>query len=59
MNDRAKPENEAKLPYKAPQVSRVSLRAEEAVLGHCKFSSSTAPVGGGCAGPTRCKVPGS
>jgi hypothetical protein len=36
-------------PYEAPKVIRVSLRPDEAVLGHCKSpSSSGGPAGGGC-----------
>ena len=30
-------------------VGRVSLRPDEAVLGHCKVPSSAGPAGGGCA----------
>jgi hypothetical protein len=36
-------------PYEAPKVVRVSLRPDEAVLGHCKTSSSAAgPAAAGC-----------
>ena len=47
--------------YQAPSVIRVSLRPEEAVLGHCKVNGSAGPVGGGCrtAGPITCKTIGS
>jgi hypothetical protein len=34
--------------YEAPQLLRVSLRPEEAVLGHCKISASAGPVGASC-----------
>lgn len=35
-------------PYEAPKVVRVSLRPEEAVLGHCKTPSSAGPAAAGC-----------
>jgi hypothetical protein len=34
-------------PYEAPKIVRVSLKPEEAVLGHCKTPSSAGPVGAG------------
>jgi hypothetical protein len=37
-----------KRPYEPPRVTRVSLRPEEAVLGHCKVTASSGPVSGGC-----------
>lgn len=45
MND-PKPERR---PYEAPKVVRVSLRPDEAVLGHCKTPSSAGPAAPGCA----------
>ena len=50
-----------KEPYQAPSVIRVSLRPEEAVLGHCKVNGAAGPVGGGCrtVGPITCKSIGS
>ena len=35
-------------PYEAPKVVRVSLRPDEAVLGHCKTPSSAGPAAPGC-----------
>lgn len=35
--------------YEAPKLMRVSLRPEEAVLGHCKISGSAGPVASTCA----------
>jgi hypothetical protein len=32
-----------KKPYEPPKVTTISLRPEEAVLGHCKTSGSTFP----------------
>ena len=31
--------------YEAPQLTKVSLRPEEAVLGACKISSANGPIG--------------
>ena len=39
MNESAKNERNTKQLYEPPQVVRVSLRPEEAVLGHCKVAS--------------------
>jgi hypothetical protein len=47
-------------PYEAPKIMRVSLRPDEAVLGHCKVPSSAGPAGGGCAIVVGgCMTPGS
>lgn len=48
-----------KEPYESPRVSVISLRPEEAVLGACKNSSSSGPVGGSCTATGQCRVPGS
>jgi len=37
-----------KVPYEPPKVIAVSLRPEEAVLGHCKTAGSAGPVSGSC-----------
>jgi hypothetical protein len=34
--------------YEKPQVTVISLRPEEAVLGHCKNSTSAGPVSASC-----------
>jgi hypothetical protein len=34
--------------YEAPKIVRVSLRPDEAVLGHCKIPSSAGPAATGC-----------
>jgi hypothetical protein len=44
--------------YEAPKVKVISLRPEEAVLGHCKNNSSAGPVSGSCL-TTSCNVQGS
>jgi hypothetical protein len=60
MNDEStKKERDPKVPYQSPQVVRVSLRPEEAVLGHCKISGHAGPISGGCGGALRCKSLGS
>ena len=40
---------EGKKPYESPKVTTISLRPEEAVLGHCKISG-----GGGGPNPPTC-----
>lgn len=53
-------ENETKTrkPYEPPQITRVSLRPEEAVLGACKIPGSAGPVGMSC-NATHCRTQGS
>jgi len=34
-----------KKPYEPPQLVRISLRPEEAVLGHCKIAGAIGPIG--------------
>jgi hypothetical protein len=48
--------------YEPPQVTQVSLRPEEAVLGACKTASISGPASPGgnpCAYPVPCPNPGS
>ena len=47
-----------KKPYQPPEVTKVSLRPEEAVLGACKISGSAGPVGSSCA-TSQCRNLGS
>lgn len=50
-NDKKSTEQAATGPYEAPKVIRVSLRPEEAVLGHCKVTGAMGPVSAsGCKG---------
>jgi hypothetical protein len=44
--------------YETPKVVAVSLRPDEAVLGHCKTISSMGPVSASCR-TVACKVLGS
>lgn len=48
MESESKPEHSRK-PYEPPQLTAISLRPEEAVLGHCKISGSGGPVSSSCA----------
>jgi hypothetical protein len=41
--------DDSRKPYERPTLVVISLRPEEAVLGHCKISGGTGPAGGGCA----------
>jgi hypothetical protein len=51
-------ESDGKQPYEAPQLTTISLRPEEAVLGHCKISGTGGPVGS-CAPLGTCPNSGS
>ncbi len=44
--------------YDSPKVTVISLRAEEAVLGHCKIAGSAGPVAASCAS-LACRTQGS
>ena len=56
MNDESNQTEEAKKSYVPPQLTAISLRPEEAVLGHCKIAGQSMP--GGICGLT-CFDPGS
>jgi hypothetical protein len=45
--------------YEPPKVLRVSLRPEEAVLGHCKISGTAGPFSPGCGAVIHCRTLGS
>jgi len=59
MKDGHKAKQPEKTAYQAPQVVRVSLRPEEAVLGHCKVTGSAGPFSGSCRTVTACRSQGS
>jgi hypothetical protein len=59
MSDEIQKPDEVRKPYEAPKLTRVSLRPEEAVLGHCKIIGHAGPVSGSCGGPLSCHTPGS
>ncbi len=52
-------QREEKKAYEPPRVTVISLRPEEAVLGHCKSMSSAGPVGGTCHNTGNCQGIGS
>ncbi|MEE9501666.1 MAG: hypothetical protein V3V48_06290 [Candidatus Aminicenantaceae bacterium] len=57
-----KPEQEthqSKKPYKKPELKKVALKPDEAVLGYCKSDNKRGPGIGVCDSPTRCYVIGS
>lgn len=58
MSEEQRNKTESRKPYETPKVIRVSLRPEEAVLGHCKITGSAGPVSGSCTSLT-CRTFGS
>ena len=52
-------EQSPKPAYEPPKVIRVSLRPEEAVLGHCKVVGHAGPVSGSCRSVVACRTLGS
>lgn len=52
------PENKGRKPYETPKIVRVSLRPDEAVLGHCKIPGVAGPGNSSC-GALFCKSLGS
>jgi hypothetical protein len=52
---------QVKRTYDSPKVTMISLRPEEAVLGHCKTATTAGPVQSGChlAGMGNCQGIGS
>jgi len=59
MNKTLPSQNGSKTPYERPQVVRVSLRPEEAVLGHCKIPGHAGPASAGCRSVIACRTQGS
>ncbi|HKW18333.1 MAG TPA: hypothetical protein VJO35_12575 [Terriglobales bacterium] len=59
MADPSAREETEKKKYEAPKVTVISLRPEEAVLGHCKNASLGGPVGATCATGVGCPAIGS
>ena len=49
----------AKKPYEKPQVKRVVLKPEEAVLGSCKTANLSGPAQARCNMPATCSSIGS
>ena len=57
--DKNVPEAGDKAVYEPPKVIRVSLRPDEAVLGHCKIVGHAGPVSGSCRSVVACRTHGS
>lgn len=57
--DQNLPERDQRDAYEPPKVIRVSLRPEEAVLGHCKITGHAGPVSGSCRAVIACRTVGS
>ena len=49
--DRELSQSDEKRTYEPPQLTTISLRPEEAVLGHCKISGGSGPSGSTITGP--------
>jgi hypothetical protein len=47
MSEKLDPKAKVRKPYKKPEVVRVALRPDEAVLGNCKSGSAVGPGGAG------------
>jgi hypothetical protein len=45
MSEKLEPKFPLRRPYKKPEMERVSLRPEEAVLGNCKSGAASGPGG--------------
>lgn len=54
METNKRDETRHKKPYVKPEVKRVMLRPEEAVLGSCKTSKISGPSQGVCSVPSPC-----
>jgi hypothetical protein len=58
MKEENQSEKDGRKPYEAPRIIRVSLRPDEAVLGHCKIAGVAGPGNSSC-GALFCRTPGS
>ena len=56
--DREQNQSDRKQPYEPPRITVISLRPEEAVLGHCKTSGAGGP-GSSCSVLGLCPTQGS
>ncbi len=60
MNNKPNESRGGKRPYQTPDLVRIELRADEAVLGACKSSSTSTGRGGMCVvGSSHCNQVGS
>ena len=51
MSEKLDPKAQVRKPYKKPEMVRVSLRPEEAVLGNCKSGAASGPGGSSSCSP--------
>ncbi len=51
MSEKLDPKVQLRKTYKKPEMVRVSLRPEEAVLGHCKSGAAAGPGGSSSCSP--------
>lgn len=58
MTEEHKPQKENGKEYMPPKLVRISLRPEEAVLGHCKIAGSAGAANASCTA-LFCRTPGS
>jgi hypothetical protein len=58
MTEDHKPQGGAGKEYTPPKLVRISLRPEEAVLGHCKIAGSAGAASTSCTA-VFCRTPGS
>ena len=59
MSDKKDIQDKKKKPYEKPEVKKVPLKPEEAVLGFCKMPTISGPLQGICNSPTTCETLGS
>lgn len=59
MTIRPESSETGKRSYQKPEITQVSLRPEEAVLGACKTPSVSGPSQGSCKFPSPCSSQGS
>jgi hypothetical protein len=59
MNDEAQPGLTGKRAYQKPELTQVSLKAEEAVLAVCKVAGRSGPAQARCLTPGPCSTGGS
>ena len=59
MTPKPDPSKKDKQPYRKPEVTQVSLRPEEAVLGACKTRNGSGPGQSTCRTPSSCSSIGS
>lgn len=59
MEENIGQDTKKKKPYSKPDIKKVPLRPEEAVLGFCKTSGQFGPGSSGCQTPAPCSGLGS